>query len=140
LLLALDHAEVRFDVVLYPMPDLDVSWRLNDENVRAPLKDLGVRIGKENFIAKLQLDRERSLAELASVARRLTNPYQVIIHPRLHDSGFIKRTLKILTAANPFTPLELIFLEPDGIPDTAELLTAAKLQRPHFVGVRRDFN
>ena len=133
LLLALDYAEVRFDVVLYPMPDLDVSWRLNDENARAPVKDLGVRIGKENFTAKLQLDCERSLAELASQARRLTNPYQVIIHPRLHDSGFIKRTLKILTAANPFTPLELIFLEPDGIPDTAELLTAVKLQRPHFL-------
>jgi hypothetical protein len=133
LLLALDYAEVRFDVVLYPMPDLDVSWRLNDENARTPLKDLGVRIGKENFTAKLQLDCERSLAELASQARRLTNPYQVIIHPRLHDSGFIKRTLKILTAANPFTPLELIFLEPDGIPDTAELLTAVKLQRPHFL-------
>jgi radical SAM superfamily enzyme YgiQ (UPF0313 family) len=133
LLLALDHAEVRFDVVLYPMPDLDVSWRLNDEKARAPLKDLGVRIGKENFIAKLQLDGERPLAELASLAWRLTNPYQVIIHPGLHDAGFIKSALKILTAANPFTPLELIFLEPDGIPDSASLLSAAKLQRPHFL-------
>jgi radical SAM superfamily enzyme YgiQ (UPF0313 family) len=133
LLLALDHAEVRFDVVLYPMPDLDVSWRLNDENVQAPLKDLGVRIGKENFTAKLQLDSERPLTELESLARRLTNPYQVIIHPNLLDSGFIKRTLKILTAANPYTPLELIFLEPEGIPDTASLLPAAKLRRPHFL-------
>jgi radical SAM superfamily enzyme YgiQ (UPF0313 family) len=133
LLLALDHAEVRFDVVLYPMPDLDVSWRLNDENVQAPLKDLGVRIGKENFTAKLQLDSERPLTELESRARRLTNPYQVIIHPNVHDSGFIKRTLKILTAANPYTPLELIFLEPEGIPDTASLLPAAKLRRPHFL-------
>jgi radical SAM superfamily enzyme YgiQ (UPF0313 family) len=133
LLLALDHAEVRFDVVLYPMPDLDVSWRLNDENARAPLKDLGVRIGKEDYTAKLQLDGQRPLTELASLARRLTNPYQVIIHPQLHDSGFIKRALKILTAANPFTPLELIFLEPDGIPDTASLLPAARLQRPHFL-------
>jgi len=133
MLLALDHAEVRFDVVLYPMPDLDVSWRLNDENARVPLKDLGVRIGKEDYTAKLQLDGQRPLTELASLARRLTNPYQVIIHPQLHDSGFIKRALKILTAANPFTPLELIFLEPDGIPDTASLLPAARLQRPHFL-------
>jgi hypothetical protein len=133
LLLALDHAEVRFDVVLYPMPDLDVSWRLNDKNVQAPLKDLGVRIGKENFIAKLQLNSERPLAELAFLAGRLTNPYQVIIHPSLLDSGFIKRTLKILTTANPYTPLELIFLEPQAIPDTASLLPAAKLRRPHFL-------
>jgi len=133
LLLALDHAEVRFDVVLYPMPDLDVSWRLNDEDPRARLKDLGVRIGKENFIAKLQLYSERPLTELGSLAQRLTNPYQVIIHPNLHDAGFIKRTLKILTAANPFTPFELIFLEPERIPDTASLLHAAKLRRPHFL-------
>jgi hypothetical protein len=133
LLLALDYAEVRFDVVLYPMPDLDVSWRLNDEDPRARLKDLGVRIGKENFIAKLQLYSERPLTELGSLAQRLTNPYQVIIHPNLHDAGFIKRTLKILTAANPFTPFELIFLEPERIPDTASLLHAAKLRRPHFL-------
>jgi hypothetical protein len=133
LLLALDYAEVRFDVVLYPMPDLDVSWRLNDEDPRARLKDLGVRIGKENVIAKLQLYSERPLTELGSLAQRLTNPYQVIIHPNLHDAGFIKRTLKILTAANPFTPFELIFLEPERIPDTASLLHAAKLRRPHFL-------
>ncbi|MGD9240203.1 MAG: B12-binding domain-containing radical SAM protein, partial [Desulfobacterales bacterium] len=133
LLLAFDHAEVRFDVVLYPMPDLDVSWRLNDENAQAPLKDIGIRIGKENFTAKLQLDSERPLTELASIAGRLTNPYQVIIHSNIHDTGVIKRTLKILTAANPFTPLEVIFLEPEGIPDTAALLPAAKLRRPHFL-------
>jgi radical SAM superfamily enzyme YgiQ (UPF0313 family) len=133
LLLAFDHAEVRFDVVLCPMPDLDVSWRLNGGNAQAAVKDLGVRIGKENFTAKLQLDSERPLTELESIARRLTSPYQVIIHPKIHDAGIIKRTLKILTAANPFTPLELIFLEPKGIPDSAALLPAAKLRRPHFL-------
>ncbi|MGD9043068.1 MAG: B12-binding domain-containing radical SAM protein [Desulfobacterales bacterium] len=129
MMLALDHAEVRFDVVLYPMPDLDVSWRIDD----APLQDLGVRIGKENFIAKLQLDSERPLNELESLAGRLTNPYQVIIHPHLHDSGFVASALKILTTINPFTPLELIFLEPEQIPDTASLLPAARLRRPHFL-------
>ena len=133
LMLALDHAEVRFDVVLYPMPDLDVSWRLNDQNAGPPLQDLGVRIGKKNFVAKLQLDSERPLNELASLACRLTNPYQIIIHPNLHDTSFIERTLRILTAVNPFTPLELIFLEPERIPDTASLLLAARLQRPHFL-------
>jgi len=133
LLLAFDHAEVRFDVVLYPMPDLDVSWRLHDQNRSAPLADIGVRIGKESFIAKLQLDSERPINELASLAGRLTTPYQIIIHPDLRDPGFIGRTLKILTAINPFTPLELIFLEPESLPDTAALLPAARLRRPHFL-------
>ena len=133
MLLAFDHAEVRLDVVLYPMPDLDASWRLNDESGQSPLQDIGVRIGKENFIVKLQLDDARPLAELEFLAGRMTNPYQIIIHPDLHDWGFIKKTLKILTAANPFTPLEVIFFEPDGIPETASLLDAAELRRPHFL-------
>ena len=63
----------------------------------------------------------------------MTNPYQIIIHPDLRDWGLIKKTLKILTVANPFTPLELVFLEPERIPDTASLLDAAELRRPHFL-------
>ena len=71
--------------------------------------------------------------QLASGAGRLTSPYQVIIQPGFRDPGFIERTLEILTAINPFTPLELIFLEPQSLPDTAALLPAARLRRPHFL-------
>jgi hypothetical protein len=70
---------------------------------------------------------------LASLAKRLTHPYQVFIHPGLPDPDFIKTAIKVLSAANPFTPFELVFFEPQKVPDTASLLSATKLQRPHFL-------
>ena len=133
MLLALDYAEVRFDVVLYPMPDLDVAWKLGSDPKAATPPDLAVQIGKENYVAKLQLDSKRSFSELESLARRLTQPYQIFIHTRLQDPDFIKKALRILSAHNPFAPLEIIFLEPQGMPDSAAFLSAVELQRPHFL-------
>jgi hypothetical protein len=131
--LALDYAEVRFDVVLYPMPDLDVSWRLGSDPMAATPPDIAVQIGKENYVAKLQLDSKRPLSELEFLARRLTQPYQIFIHSSLRDPDFIKKTLRILSALNPFTPLEIVFIEPQGMPDTAAFLSAVEVQRPHFL-------
>jgi radical SAM superfamily enzyme YgiQ (UPF0313 family) len=133
MLLAFDYAEVRFDVVLYPMPDLDVSWALGKKTRGATPEDIAVKIGNQRFIAKLQLNSKRSLAELGLLAKRLTQPYQIFVHPGLADPGFIKAAIKVLTAANPFTPFEIVFLEPGQVPDTTALLSAAKLQRPHFL-------
>jgi hypothetical protein len=133
MLLALDYAEVRFDVVLYPMPDLDVSWKLGSAPLTETLPDIAAQIGKANYVAKLQLDSKRPLSELKSLAKRLTQPYQVFIHSNCRDPDFIKKTLRVLSTLNPFTPLEIIFLEPQGTPDTASFLSAVKLQRPHFL-------
>ena len=133
LLLAFDHAEVRFDVVLYPMPDLDVSWKSGPETLPGHPKDITVKIAEEPYIAKVQLHAERPLSELAGLAKRLTQPYQIFIHPALSDAIFIKSALSILTAANPFTPLEIVFLEPDKVPHSQSILSAVELQRPHFL-------
>jgi radical SAM superfamily enzyme YgiQ (UPF0313 family) len=133
MLLAFDHAEVRFDVVLYPMPDLDVSWTFGKKRLGAIPQDIAVKIGNERFIAKLQLNPERPLSELVFLAKQLTQPYQIFIHPGLPDSGFIKSAIAVLSAANPFTPFEVVFLEPEQVPDTPSLLSAAKLMRPHFL-------
>lgn len=131
--LAFDYAEVRFDVVLYPMPDLDVSWRLGGDSMTATPSDIAVRIGKENYVAKLQLNSKRPLSELEFLAGRLTQPYQVVIHSSLSDPDFIIKVLKVLTARNPFTPLEIIFFEPQEMPDTSAFLSAVELYRPHFL-------
>jgi radical SAM superfamily enzyme YgiQ (UPF0313 family) len=133
MLLALDYAEVRFDVVLYPMPDLDVSWKLGSDPMTATPPDIAVRIGKENYVSKLQLESKRPLSELETLAKCLTQPYQVFVHSSLRDPDVIKKTLRILSALNPFTPFEVIFLEPQGTPDTAAFLSVVKLQRPHFL-------
>jgi hypothetical protein len=133
LLLAFDHAEVRFDVVLYPMPDLDVSYTSGRKSSQPDPADIAVKIANELFIAKLQLHAERPLSELAALAKRLTQPYQVFVHPALPDPEFVKTAIAVLTAANPFTPLEIVFLEPLQVPDSSSILSAAKLQRPHFL-------
>jgi hypothetical protein len=133
MLLAFDHAEVRLDAVLFPMPDLDVSWTFGKERLGAFPEDIAVRIGNGRFIAKLQLNSVRPLSELALLAKRLTQPYQIFVHPGLPDPDFIKPALKVLSAANPFTPFEIVFLEPKQVPDTPSLLSVAKLQRPHFL-------
>ncbi len=133
LLLAFDYAEVRFDVVLYPMPDLDVSWRSGQERLPARPKDIVVKMADELFIAKLQLHAQSSISELKAKATRLTQPYQIFIHPTLVDVEFIRTALTVLTAANPFTPFEMVFLEPQQVPLSSTILSAAKLKRPHFL-------
>lgn len=133
MILAFDHAEVRFDVVFYPMPDLDVSWTVGKKQLGDVPQDIGVKIGNERFIAKVQLNSVRSLSELAFLAKQLTQPYQIFIHRGLMDLDFIKKAITVLSAANPFTPFEIVFLEPKQVPDTPAFLSAAKLQRPHFL-------
>jgi len=133
MLLAFDHAEARFDVVLFPMPDLDVSWKFGKARNRVIPEDIAVRIGNESFIAKLQLNARRSPLELAYLARRLTQPYQIFIHSGLSDPDFVQKAVGVLSAANPFTPFEIVFLEPGQLPHTPSILSAAKLQRPHFL-------
>jgi hypothetical protein len=133
MLMAFDHAEARLDVVLYPMPDLDVSWRIGRETAPDRLPDIAVKIGGQRYIAKVQLAYKRRVSELQSLAKRLTQPYQLIIHPGLRSPDFMKTAVMILSAANPFTPFEMVFLEPEPLPDVAVLLSAAKLRRPHYL-------
>ncbi|UCF91135.1 MAG: radical SAM protein, partial [Desulfobacterales bacterium] len=132
MLLAFDYAEVRFDVVLYPLPDLDIAWRSNSQG-GGNAADHRVALGKANFVSKLYLNSKRSAAALEALAARLTHPYQIFVDPALRDQGFLKDTLKILTSANPFTPLEMVFLEPDDLPDSSALLASVRLRRPHFL-------
>jgi hypothetical protein len=133
MLMAFDHAESRLDVVLYPMPDLDVSWKLERKETEVNAQDVAVKIGNQFYIAKVQLKDKRRVSEWASLAQRLTQPYQIFVHPGLPDPGAIKTAIKILSAANPFTPFEIVFLEPKQLPHIPSILSAAKLQRPHFL-------
>jgi hypothetical protein len=115
------------------MPDLDVSWTSGKKRLAAVPQDIAVKIGNERFITKFQLNSERPLSELAFLAKRLTQPYQIFIHRSLPDPGYIKKAITLLSEANPFTPFEVVFLEPEQVPDTPDLLSAAKLVHPHFL-------
>jgi hypothetical protein len=132
-LLAYDYAETRLDAVFFPMPDLDVSWRAGGA-VGGPEKasDLYVRLGNRRYVAKLMLNRERPFEDIRRLVRQLTQPYQILAG-RGVGGAYLKKVLKIATAENPFTPLEVVFFEPSEPFRTIELLAAVHLQRPHFL-------
>jgi hypothetical protein len=132
-LLAYDYAETRLDAVFFPLPDLDLSWRAGGgARDLAAASDLRVRLGTRCYVVKLVLNRERALEEIRLLARQLTQPYQLLVGPGI-GTGYLKGVLKIATAENPFTPLEIVFFEPPERPRTREILSAAQLRRPHFL-------
>jgi len=132
-LLAYDYAETRLDAVFFPLPDLDLSWRLGAARGLKQAVDLRVRLGDAAYVAKLMVNRLRPLEEIRQLARRLTQPYQVLVGPEPGDMNYLKKILAITTAENPFTPLEIVFFEPAERPRTREILAALKLRRPHFL-------
>jgi radical SAM superfamily enzyme YgiQ (UPF0313 family) len=132
-LLAYDYAETRLDAVFFPLPDLDVSWRLGAARGLKQAVDLQVCLGDAAHVAKLMVNRLRPLEEIRRLARRLTQPYQVLVGPELRDMNYLKKILATTTAENPFTPLEIVFFEPAELPRTREVLAALKLRRPHFL-------
>ena len=129
-LLAYDYAETRLDTVFFPLPELDLSWRLAGRNGR---QDIRVGLGGHSYVAKLNLPGERPMTEIEGLARCLTQPYQVLVGPGLRDSAYLKKVLAVLTGVNPFTPLEVVFFDPAELPATAELLRGVRLRRPHFL-------
>ena len=137
LLLAFDYAETRFDVCLYPLPDLDVAWRSTCRPRGSPSPDHHVTIANDIYIAKLVLLTPRPFHKLQTLAKHLTHPYQVYIGADLEDPDYTARALEILTAANPFTTLEVVFITPKRLPDTKRLLAAIKLERPHFLDLEQ---
>ncbi len=139
LLEAFDYAEARLEVNLYPMPALDISWRRGPATDDRPVPDHYDRPGNRPGLSKLILTSVRPLSEIEKVARNLTHPYQVFIGPDMTAEAFTERTLEILTAANPFTPLEIVFIEPRQLPDTDRLLAAVRLNRPHFLDLEHRF-
>jgi hypothetical protein len=120
-------------VVLYPLPDLDLSFRRTSAAGQTEAGDQMVRIGTRCYLTKLYLDLERSLTEIEEIARRLTNPYQIIVTRRLRSADYVGRVVETLTRANPFVPFEIVFLEPHALPDTEAIVSRARLCKPHYL-------
>ena len=133
ILLAYDYAETRLDTVFFPLPDLDLSWRTGGGACElAAASDLRVQLGTRRYVVKLVLNRERAFEEIRLLAQQLTQPYQLLVGPGI-GSAYLKQVLKIATAENPFTPLEIVFFEPSKRPGASEILPAVQLRRPHFL-------
>ncbi len=139
LLMAFDYAESRLGTCLYPLPDLNVAWRNGQRMALENHRDITVRLGNSRYACKLVVAGQRPVAELEAIAGRLTHPYQIIIGPRVSDRHYIRRILTLLTTANPFTALELVFLEPANRPETDVLLEAVRLHRPQFLDLEQRY-
>jgi radical SAM superfamily enzyme YgiQ (UPF0313 family) len=129
---AYDYAESRLDTVFFPLPDLDLSWRVDGAGEFDAADDLRVTIGGHRYVAKLMLNRKRPLGEIRRLAGQLTQPYQLLVGAGV-GAAYLERVLAIVTAENPFTPLEIVFFEPSVRPPTRDLLAAVRLQRPHYL-------
>lgn len=131
MLAAFVYAEERFDVSLEPSPDLDLSHR-GDSDTFAIYADIinGINTDGRPYIRKIVLDKEYPVRELEQTARHLTHPYQIVFQPQLKNRRFMLETVKIMTSVNPHTPLEIVFIDPTEIPDTAVFESALKLRRP----------
>jgi radical SAM superfamily enzyme YgiQ (UPF0313 family) len=136
MLLAIDYAESRLDVALYPFPDPDIAWRRPGSRSAS---DLQVRIGAQKTWTKLYLDGPRSQDVWRQIAQNLAHPYQLFVAPHFRDQEALGAILETLSGANPFTPFEVVFLEPGELPDSRRLLASIRLQRPHFLDVEQRF-
>ena len=140
---ALQHglyvAGERLDTALYPFPDFDGvyhrgSGKMEDIHV-FPGKDalFSQTGGSQGYLAKLFFPGRRKIEEVRDAARRLTQPYQVLIPPDGADMSRLESLVSMLAILHPFTPFDMVFFDPPGSLDTQRLLEAFAVPRPHFL-------
>ena len=130
---ALDEAQDRFDLCLYPFPDLDLSGCLTQyvqgkDNYVCTADLNGVQV-----ITKLIINRSESAIQLGMWAGQLAHPYQLVFGPRLRDQSIMVEMIRGFSKANPLTPFEVVLVEPSELPDMQRLLDACQLHRPHYL-------
>lgn len=130
IMLSFDYAESLFDVALFPLPELNIAWKKSHDS---PLDDIWVSLGNQKALARLVLDRDRSLDEIETLSSCTTFPLQVYVNFNVKSEDYILKCLNILSKNNIFTPLEIIFILPDSFPNTDIYLDHIELKRPHYL-------
>jgi radical SAM superfamily enzyme YgiQ (UPF0313 family) len=130
---ALDYAENRLGTAFFPPPNLDIAWHFDGPDREKSAFDIHVRLGGGTYLNKLLLFEKRPLEQLSGLAGRLTLPYQIFIGPRLEDRVYLGSVLQMVTAANPFCPLEIVLIDPPPALAGMNLLDHIRLRRPHFL-------
>ena len=131
LLYAFDYAEEVFRISLFPDPHMDVSFQ--SDSMKSTVDDHKVVIHGQEYVSKLVLKPERTLAEIEDLSARLTYPYQIFVTQDVSDQDYLKKGLSIVSGNNPHTPFEIVFLEPAFRVNTQELLSAVRIKRPHYL-------
>lgn len=130
---AFDYAESVFDLSLFPAPDIqiplyDSGWSGNGRG-----REIEAAIDGKTYVKSLLLFPGRAMEEIETIAERMTHPYQIMVSGECADESFIRKALCLLSSKNPFTPFEVIFIEPRFKPNTERLLEAVQLRRPHYL-------
>ncbi|BCS96005.1 hypothetical protein DSLASN_16370 [Desulfoluna limicola] len=126
--LALDWAESLFEMDLITPPEVDLSWKTS--GCPAHRK---VCLGSHELTATFVVNQETTLAEARRVATRLSHPYKVVITPDAEDEELAFNILSEFVNHNPQTPLEIVWVEPQSLPQAARLIDELPLSRPHFL-------
>lgn len=126
--LALDWAESLLDMDLITPPEVDLSWTSGNLPAHRHINPDG-----RELIATLVVTTETTADEARLAAPRLSAPYQVVITPEVTDEATVFGILEACVAHNPHTPLEIIWVEPENLPDALHIVTDLPLSRPHFL-------
>lgn len=130
---ALNEAQERFDLCLYPFPDLDLSGCIDpspgsDGSAVRQATVSGIRV-----ITKILINQASVPSDIKAWSHRLAHPYQIVFGPPATGEKMICKVIRKVTTANPFTPLEIVWVEPKKLPDIQLVLAATQLRRPHYL-------
>jgi hypothetical protein len=127
------YAEDVFEVSLQPEPGLDLSYQWETSSPEIPPPGFLAEHNGKPFIYKIILEKDLPIAHLTDMARRVTHPYQIVFMPGMKNQKGMLKTVKILSGENPYTPFEMVFMEPSGIPDIDAFEEAIQLRRPLYL-------
>lgn len=127
LVMSFDYAEEMLGISFFPMPDIELSHR------KSKNRDVMVRLGGSEYISKINIFKKRDLSEIEAAAEYAASPYQIFFGSEITDMDYILKAVEIVSSKNPFTPFEIIFIEPEFRPLKKEILSRCRIERPHFL-------
>jgi len=132
MILSLDHAETQLDISIYPLPDLDLSYKnaLNTDDDMC--HDLYTTHMNKACISKLILMKQRDIKEIRKASSMLTSPYQIFFLNNF-SNRYMCDVIHQTTTENPYTPYEIIFRFPPDKQSLKAVSDSCKLIRPHFL-------
>jgi hypothetical protein len=130
---AIEEAEDRFDLCLYPSPELDLSGCSNNFIHNRGISFLRTEVSGLSTITKARINQPAEPSWPEGWSCQLAHPYQLFFGPEATDAKMISRVVHQVTTDNPFTPLEIVFVEPKNRPNPDRLLAEAALFRPHYL-------
>lgn len=125
---AFQYAEDELGFTLHALPDLDIPFQNTADYIGQLYRPQDI-----SYYRWLHFQTEADFTINRQLYRLLTQPYQLFFHCTQWDWAMIRESISIATSTNPYTPLELIFIEPDSIQHLASLIDIVALVRPHFL-------